>query len=265
MRMLKYLLILLTFTLQSAYAQNIYYVLNVKGNVRLEKTKTPLRVNDQISGQDALIFGSPNDVVAVISTKTGRMILRPKPSAKSSELVSVVSDILNPGTARLSTRGGGVTNIVELENYFGADTLYVLGTNKVWISPSAFPMNEANFFFVRYTYKGETINKKLNFEKDSLILSASELYKIDNAPINARDVSDATLFYKQGASASEKSAFSVSFPNEALVKQALLTFKTRSGLKGNKLLDELTPLLRDMYGRTDKNNVSNWARKNLNP
>src|SRR5436190_7306281 len=124
MSVARYFLILLAFGFQPSYAQNVYYILNVKGNVRLEKTRTPLRVNDQISDQDALLFGSPNDAVAVISTKTGRMILRPKPSAKSSELVSVVSDILNPGTARLSARGGGITNIVELAKYFGPDSLY---------------------------------------------------------------------------------------------------------------------------------------------
>jgi hypothetical protein len=261
--MKKFFLILLAFGFQSAGAQNIYYVLNVKGNVRLEKTKTPLRVNDEISDKDALLFGSTNDAVAVISSKSGRMILRPKPSAKSSELVALVSDILNPGTARLSARGGEIINIVELEKYFGPDSLFLLGTHKVWIEPTAFPMNETNFFFVRYNYQGETINKKLSFDRDSLLLKAADLYKIDNVAVKSSEVSSALLFYKQGTSASEIGPFSVAFLDEDSIRPAFSILKKRSGLKGEKLIDQFTQLLVDLYGRTDKRNVERWVRKNL--
>ena len=258
-----FVLIMFCFVVQCSFAQDLYYVLNVKGNVKLEKTKGPLKVNDQISDKDGVLFSSVTDAVAVISSKNGRMILRPKPTAKSSELMCVVSDILNPGTGRLSARAGGIINIIELKNYFGKDTLHILGGGKVWISPTAYPMSSTNLFFVRYAWKGETINKRLSFEMDSLILSASEIYKVDGASISPKEIKDARLFYKQGSSVSEIGPFTVSFPDEVALKQIILTFKDHSSLKGSKFLDELAPLLRDIYGRTDQNNVRSWVHKNV--
>ena len=258
-----FVLIIFCFVMQRSFAQEIYYVLNVKGNVKLEKTKGPLKVNDQISDKDGVLFSSVTDAVAVISSKNGRMILRPKPTAKSSELMCVVSDILNPGTGRLSARAGSITNIIELKNYFGKDTLHILGAGRVWISPTAYPMNSANLFFVRYTWKGETINKRLSFEKDSLILSAGEIYKVDGSSISPKEVKDAKLFYKQGSSVSEIGPFTISFPDEAALKQIVASFKDHTSFKGKQFLDEMTPLLRDIYGRTDADNVRSWVHKNV--
>ena len=254
-------LILFSLATQSGWAQNIYHVLNVKGIVRLEKTKAAIKVNDQISDRDALLFGSATDAVAVISSKNGRMILRPKPTARSSELICLVSDILNPGTARLSTRAGSINNIIELKNYFGQDTLFVLGAFKVWISSSAFPMNATDFFFVRYRWKGEAINKKLSFEKDSLILTAGDIYSVDAAPIAPKDAIDAQLFYKQGSTVSEIGSFTVLFPKETGLIELVTSFKRHSSFKGKQFVDELTPLLRDIYGRTDPENVRSWVYK----
>ena len=161
-RIVLFAVIGLSFAVQNSMAQNSYYVLNVKGIVKLEKTKVPLKANDQISDQESLLFGSPSDAVAVIGSKSGRIILRPKPTGKTSELICVVRDILNPGTGRLSARGGGITNAIELERFFGRDSLHIFGQYKVWISPDAFPMDAGSFFFVRYTWKDEVINKKLS-------------------------------------------------------------------------------------------------------
>src|SRR4051812_25426471 len=111
----------LIFCANMLLAQNTYYVLHTKGNVKLKKNGAVIKVNDQISEKETLIFGSPNDAVAVISTKNGRLILKPKSGAKSTELVCIVSEIISPGTGRLSTRSGKLNNIIETKNFFGSD------------------------------------------------------------------------------------------------------------------------------------------------
>ncbi len=257
------LLIVFWVAMQSSLAQNVYYVLNVKGNVKLEKTKVPLKANDQISDQDAVLFSAPTDAVALISSKNGRMILRPKHAVKSSELICVVKDILNPGTGRLSTRAGNITNLIELQNHFTRDSLHIIGVAKVWISPTAYPMNLVDFFFIRYTWRGETINKKLSFEKDSLMFSENDIYKVDGSMILSKEIKDIKLLYKQGEAVSEIGPFTISFLNETTLKQIIASFKDHSSLKGNHFLDELTPLLKDIYGRTDKDNLRSWIIKNI--
>ncbi len=248
---------------QPVKAQNAYYVLHVKGHVTLEKSKALLKPNDQVSDQDKILFGGPADAVAVISSKSGRMVLRPKPAAKSSELICVVTDILNPGTGRLSARAGGITNRVELNHFFSRDTLFLLGEGKVWISPAAFPVNSTNFFFIRYTWNGETINKKIVFHQDTMLLSRQEIYKVDGAQIAPKSVKNATLLYKQGSAMSEVSPFMVAFPEEASLREIVAAFKMRSTLTGNQFLDELTALLSDIYGRTNRENVHDWLKKNV--
>lgn len=249
--------------IQNAFAQNTYFVLNIKGSVKIKKTGKALKINDQISDKEILLFTTPADALVVISSKNGRMVLKPKQSSKSSELVCVVSEILNPGTARLSSRGGQITNIIELGNFFGNDSMNILGSTNVWISPLAFPMNQENFFFVRYTWNGETINKKLSYANDSLSLIKSELYKVDGKDISPSETSNATLYYKKGASTSPICAFTISFPEETQLKETISAFKQHSTSKGDAFIKELVPLLNDSYGKTEVGNVKWWVRKNI--
>jgi hypothetical protein len=249
--------------LQTVSAQNSYYVLNIKGTVKVKKTGAVIKINDQISDKDILLFNTPTDAVAVISTKNGRMVLRPKPNAKSSELVCVVSEILNPGTGRLSTRTGPINNAVDLDNYFNKDSLNVLGSMKVWISPMAFPMDQENFFFVRYRWNGETINKKLNFEKDSILLNAADIFKVDGKDIAYNEITSPALYYKKGASATQMCPFNISFLDEIQLRETITSFKKYSSNKGSEFIDELRPLLMDIYGNTDRKNVRNWVKKNI--
>ena len=263
MKKVTLLLFLLSLTIVPAFTQNIYYILNIKGTVKLKNTGAVLMTNSQISEKDALLFSTPTDAVAVISTKSGRMILKPKPNAKASELVCIVSEILNPGTGRLSARAGLINNAMDMNNYFSIDSLTILGSTKVWISPTSFPMNDANFFFVRYTWKGETINKKLSFEKDSLILNANDIYKVDGNSISAREVTSPNLYYRKGNEAIPMCPFNISFADEASLKEMTIAFKKHSTKKGNDFLEEFKSLLKDIYGNTDKDNVRFWLKKTI--
>ena len=124
-------------------------------------------------------------------------------------------------------------------------------------------MNSTNFFFVRYAWKGEVINKKLSFEKDSLSISAQDVFKVDGSSISHREVKGAKLFYKQGTTVSEIGTFAVAFPDERILKNVVTTFKHHSSLSGPQFLGELNSLLLDIYGRTDQDNIQGWVKKNM--
>jgi len=258
-RLKMFFVFVFVFVYVSSIAQNNYYVLNVKGNVKVKKNGIALKTNDQISDRDILVFGSISDMVAVISTKNGRMIIKPKPTEKSSELVALVGELLTPGTGRLSTRAGKITNAIELKKFFVEDSIALLGTAKVWVSPAAYPMNNENFFFVRYNWNGEIINKKLNFDGDSIIISKEAIYKIDGISINQEEAVEPVFYYKKGSQVTPLGGFTILFPEEGSLATAVAAYKKNSNITGDILKQELYALLKDIIGRNiDRENASKW-------
>jgi hypothetical protein len=152
-----------------------------------------------------------------------------------------------------------------MKNYFGQDSLHILGSWRAWIAPAAYPMNSSNFFFIRYSWRGQVINKKLSFDQDSLHLNPAEIYKIDGVAISQKEVREAKLFYKSSTATTEVTPFAVVFPEENAVSQLVKSFQLHSGLTGKLFIDELIPLLKDTYGKTDPDNVRVWVRRNVGP
>jgi hypothetical protein len=256
-------LTVLSFLMADVSAQTTYYVLSTRGTVKNKKTGVVLKPNATLSERDVIAFSSPRDVVMVVNIKNVRFVLKPKPNAKSTELFNMVSEILNPGTGRITTRSPSIANVNDLKKYFSEDSLNILGSSKVWVSPQAYQMNQSQFFFVRYVWNGEVINKKLLFEKDSILLTANEIYKVDMKVIDARDIKDATLYYKQNTTVTEICPFTMAFPEEVALKEMVLAFKKHSTTKGNEFIEELVSLLNDAYGRADKENVRKWVKVNI--
>jgi hypothetical protein len=258
------ILIALNFVATTIFAQTAYFVLGTRGTVKIKKTGLVLKPNSPLSERDVIAFSSPRDAVMIVNTKNVRFVLKPKPNAKSPEqLTSMVSEVLNPGTVRFSKPSGSIANVNDLKKYFSEDSLNVLGSSKVWLSPKAYQMNQSQFFFVRYVWNNEVFNKKLLFERDSILLTANEVYKVDMKVIDARDIQDATLYYKQNTTVTEICPFTIAFPDEVALKEMVLAFKKHTTAKGNDFIEELVALLSDAYGRTDKENVRKWVKVNI--
>ena len=70
-------------------------------------------------------------------------------------------------------------------------------------------MNENQFFFLKFEYKGEEINKKLLFDQNKLIFSREEILKVDQIPIKEIDQPDISLYYYNNGTAEYISDFSL--------------------------------------------------------
>lgn len=248
-----------------ANAQETYYVTFVKGTVK-GVSGVALKVNELLKSSDRITFGSGEDLVAVIGTKSGRQVLKPATGSKGPVLNSMVGDILNPGSARLSTRSGLLLNIIDLQNHFGKERYAVLGSTRLPISPDSFPQNDKTFFFLSYVYQGEMVNKKLSFKGDTLYLNANEILQVDGKSITDADLSNSVLKYKGATGIIIISEARFSFPNETEVKQSLSIMNeqlTKQGLSKEDKAAEMITFMAEFYGKVDKDNFNLWLQKNI--
>lgn len=262
----------------SAQAQEEYYVvLHVKGKVSLTKSGELLKPNTQVSPNAKVTFSSPNDLVAVLHPTKGRSIMKPSrnPESGSSELIAFVKNTLVAGTGRASTRAGKFTNFIEIDSFFTASPLMyykgqvaLIGPKvKFKVSQEAFPLNAKSFFFARYEYNGEVINKKMGFEGDAFILDKESLYKIDGQPITPSQIRNFQLFYRN-ATTNQSTFITKTKPNFVpefkLREEVELLMEYYLKDKGEeKIIEELLEYIADAHGKVDKDHLIEFLDKHF--
>ena len=234
----------------SLFAQD-YSVIHVKGEIERSKTGELLKPGDKVSPDEEINFKSKDAMAAVLNPDMGRFILKAQQDEENTgALIYVLKNTVTPVRGGMSTRAGGINNAFDMKVYF-ADASYVWAGNHivVRVSKAAFPMDENNFFFLRYTWKGDMINKKIGYEEDKLMMLKEEIFKVDGAAIDPFEADNFELHYYKSAVEESNLITEVDF---VLISQSVLlniyeAFKDRSKAPFNDVADMLT----DMYGKCD--------------
>ncbi len=232
-----------------------YRVIKVNGHIIYTKKGKDMHQGDVFNATESITFKTPDSRAAVISKVNGRKILSPKSKSSKATLLPPMNNI--------SSRSGGLNNLIDLKNHFDGDYL-VLGTSKLTINEKSFPMNEQSFFFLKYQYNGEAINKKLSYDGDKLVLDREEIFKVDGEPIDANNIETVELFYLNGKTKTTINSFNLKFGNDEELSAELkiiLTELTDSDEKA--ILDEITSYLNEYYGKPNKSNLKNWYNQHL--
>lgn len=257
--MKKIILSLLILAFVNIYAQESFKVIRVNGTIVNEKSNSNLSAGSVFTDNDKLTFGNSSSRAAVINSK-GRYIL-----ASNSSANAYAKSFLTPAMSNMSSRSGAIVNIVDLKNHFSGNYL-IFKTSEVKISKDNFPMDENHFFFIRYDYKGESINKQLKFVSDTLVINKSELMMINGIPIPNPNVKNMKIFYfdKIKNIPTEIGAFNPVFVNEDELKTevSILIEGIPSKTKGQKI-DEVLSYINDFYGKPDKENLTEWLESNF--
>ncbi len=255
---------LFSLTLSLALCGQDYYVLQVKGIVKKVKTGALIKTKDMVKADDQLTFSSPSDAVAVVSPKSGRFILKPGKPTKSNELMSYVKDALSPASTRLSTRSGGLNNILDLKAFFSQPIL-LLPELQYNVNGQSFPIAEKTFFFIQYQYKGEQINKQLKINSDSLlIINRSDLFKIDGKPVDESEIKVPVLYYYSDNGSVLISPVSFTLADLATVKNeidVLVEALGPSEKDSSKIQNEILDYLSEHYGKVDGDNLKRWINQ----
>ena len=256
--LVRYILIsLFLFAFYPLLSQVTYRVIKVNGNIVYVSTGNPMTQGDLFPEDEDLSFQSPNSRAAVINPNLGRFILTPD---NYDNLSSAKSNFL-PAMSNLSTRGGIINNITDLQNQF-CDNIVLLCEASYYLNPYQFAMNEENFFFLKYQYQGEEINKKLGFEENRLILSRENILKVDEKPIEKTDRPLVHFYYYRDGESEHISEFSLIIPDLEEIKTELqIILDESTTVSYNKTVNDISAYLFEFYGKPDKQDVIDYLEK----
>jgi hypothetical protein len=258
--MKSYILILMAFVLGfNLQAQTNYKVIKVNGTIQYVRTGNQMSLGDEFTDNEDLTFGTPGSRAAVINPEKGRFILTPQ---SAHQLSGAKSNFL-PAMSNISTRGGALNSMNDIQNQF-TGPVAILYQASWHINPYQFPMNENSFFYLQYQYKGEQINKKLQFTENNLVFSREDILKVDEQPIPPIDNPSTILYYYSPDGSQYISSFELIFPEIDVFKlEAKIILEEFAGKEYSRLVNELSGYIYEFYGKPDKEDVMLFLEKDF--
>lgn len=239
-----------------------YTVLSVKGEIILEKTGKALQEMDEICANDKLTFKTADSKAAVLSSDQGRFIIKSSKKKSNDNLTAFVKSVLSQGTGNLSSRGE-----ISLETEFG-EVYFVVGKYALPVDAKSYPLNDDNFFYLKYSYEGKDVNKKLNFFKDTLFLEKENIYKVDDKSVDEEKIQNVSLYYyeKEKNLSTKITNFRLVFADESKLKKELteyISLLRNAGKYDEYIIQEVLLYLSDIYGNINIDNVKIWLYANF--
>jgi len=237
-----------------------YKVIKVNGQIQIKKTGKNLSQGDEFATNTALDFKTTESRAAVISSSKGRFVLTAdNNSSKGSNLVPAMNSV--------ATRSGALINMIDLKNVF-SDNYVIIEEVRMKIGKDAFPMiKEEKFFYVDYEYNGEVISKMLKFSNDTLIMSKSDIFKIDGKAIENPYSIEIKLYYRNELKEESTpiNTFNAVFPEKNALKQELKIILDELAKKTEKQkFDDVLSYINEFYGKPDKENVKSFLITHFN-
>ena len=261
-----FLLILLLASVADAQTET-YNILFVKGIIKLQKTGTVIKPGDKILSTDKIIFQTGDAAAAIVSPSKGRFVLSSKSAVKQADggLLAMVSSAIAPVQSQLSTRAGELITHIDLVNYFTKEPLVILEPTSVVISPANYPMNAQSFFFIRYQYKGETINKKIPYMDSLLLFYSASILTIDEMAVADTACHHMKLYYysKTESKATEIGPVTLIFPHmDTLTKEMRASYLSLKNAQKSDadIQKELYHTFLEFYGKASQDSFDTFYK-----
>jgi len=239
-----------------------YKVIHVTGEIQAKSSQKILSRGSEFNQKEKFNYKTDNARAVVIDTKAGkRMILK-----KSSTTGNNQQANLAPSMGNIASRSGALLQRLDVKNHFQGQYV-ILGELKVKINKQVFPQNDTQFFFISFIYKGVSINKKLNYIDDTLVINKDTLLRVDGKPVKNENITDMSLYYYSKVNGNVSTSlisnnFYPVFPDDATLKSEVdLMLKT---LPKDSKIDKqnfIIGYINDAYGKTNNDNVKIWYKK----
>jgi hypothetical protein len=256
-------LLLLVFYIQFTYAQDYFTVIKVSGNIVIERTGSSLSIGTAFAQNENLLFKIPESRAAVINPRRGRFLLT---SENLTEFRNSKSNFL-PSAGKISTRSIGKNpKVIKLEDQFEGDYVF-LNDIKIKIDTAVFPLSDKKYFYITYDYQNKTINKKLAFNKDTLLIKKNELLAVDGKEIPDPQINQMKLIYLETGEiyvSTPVCSFTPVFPDFKILSQEIKIIIDQMEKKTyNEKVHEISALVLEFYGKVDENNLKKWLNENF--
>jgi hypothetical protein len=246
------------FLFSDCFSQENFKVIKVNGTILLKTNGTSLQTGTVFSEKEDLLFRTEDATAAVINSQRGRLIL-----TNTNHNLSAAKSNYLPSMYNISTRGGALVNLLDLQNHFSGKYV-VLGRQSIEVDNKNFPLDNDHFFFLRYIYKGEEINKKLGFSGDTLIIDKKNLFTIDGKPIPSPDNTSIRLFYRKGPESVAISEFNLIFPDLVQLKSEVKVILDEVKDKPIKeKIGEINSFINEFYGKVYRENLVTWLETDM--
>jgi hypothetical protein len=248
--------LILSFT---SFGQENFKVIKVNGTIILKNKGVSLETGTVFSQKEDLLFRTDDANAAVINPQKGRLII----TSKNHNLAAASSNYL-PAMYNISSRGVSFEDHVNLQELFSGSYV-VLDRQGVVIDTETYPMDKDHFFFLRYVYKGEEINKKLGYSGDTLIIDKKGLYAVDGNPIPSPDNTLIKLFYRKGTETILLNEFNLILPDtKQLQEEVKVILESMTNLTSSQKVAEVNSYINDQYGKINQANLLFWLDKCFN-
>ena len=261
---LSLIFLLTTLTLK---AQDCYIVMKIKGTIVLESTGQILQKDDQICGNDKVIFKTPDAAALVHSSTKGRYTLKSNKSRVGElegVISSVVSSALSKKTANLDTKSLDL----PVKNEF--DVVYcIIDEYELALEEGENPVNEENYFMLSFMHNNKPLEIKLKSSGNTVYFNKEDIFTQMVSDGNFYLIEVAVLYYINSENKDNPKpidAFDLVFPDEKNLADELSNFKVllrNSGRSEEAINEDLIAYITNAYGIVNNANFIEWANKNV--
>lgn len=237
-----------------------FKVITVNGEIVATKANVTLQNGLEVSSDDNFDFRKPNSRAAMINSERGRIVLTEQNAAEAFSKAAFA-----PAISSISARSGSATTVADLQNIF-ADKVLILEKMEIKVGADIFPMMDQNFFFIRYQLNDETINKKLPFRGDTVIIDKAELFTIDGKSVEMPGVKEFSIYYYSKKEDKAESLLINTFEpvfvtSEQIKPEIDIIVDELYGKSFDTVLAEVYDYVNSFYGKIDKDYLSAWLKK----
>ena len=261
------LLFILLLTPYLVKAQDCYIIMKIKGTIVLESTGQILQKDDQICGNDNVIFKTPDAAALVHSPSKGRYTLRANKSRigeLEGVITSAVSSALSKKTANLDTKS------IDLPVKDEFDVVYcIIDEYEFTLEDGEYPVSDENYFMLRFKYKNSLKEIRLNNYSNVVYFNKQTIFSQLETGEGIDLIEDVALYYYSNQNKDNPKlidAFDLSFPDEKMLANELSNFKVllvNSGRPEEQIQDDLTVYMYNTYGMVSKSSFLKWVKDNV--
>ena len=254
-----------------AQENHSYTVIGVKGSVSSQKIGKELQTGDVVTGvEDEFTFKDEYDMAGLVRDDGKRFVLINRKEKRNYKCPMEKAIMI--GKTRFEWKNLTIKTLEELQQQISEAPFVFLDTvAKIKIDQKTFPQNGRQFFYFNFLWKNpkgktERIDKKLQYKRDTLIMRRANVFKVDNTPVDPKDVSDFKMFYMNGGEPVLIGDFKVNFPDEEKLKKEigiLVRQQQKVNFEPKMIQGEVEAYIRQFYGSIDRLNLINYLKNNF--